>query len=157
MTGGLDKPQVSKGSPETMRKLILFLAVGGAFAVAYSILGTVLVEVFPGHPLIISIGVHAFLIPFAFFSQRTITFASSGVILHEFLRYAALQIVSISFSALTLSQFVGPSGVMNLLVFLSISALSAILSFAICNFHIFRAPDPGGTSEHRENREGGPD
>jgi putative flippase GtrA len=151
VTGELENSQVSKALPESLRKLVLFLVVGSTFAVAYSILCTFLVKVLPGYPLTIGIGVHAFLIPFAFFAQRNATFASSGMIWREFFRYAGLQIASISLSALMLSRLVGQSSILNLLVFLSISAFSAIASFAICNFYIFRTPDPGCTSTRRKD------
>jgi putative flippase GtrA len=136
-----------------MRKVASFLAVGGASAVVYSILCTLLVKAFPGYPVAISIGVHACLIPFAFFAQRIVTFASSGIIAHEFLRYAGVQIASISFSALTLSQLVGHNSILNLLVFLSISAFAALVSFVICNFYVFRAPAPEPTSSGKSNFE----
>lgn len=151
MTGELENLRVSKALPESLRKLLLFLVVGGTFAVVYSIFCTLLVKALPGYPLTISIGVHAFLIPFAFFAQRNATFASSGMIPREFFRYACLQIACISLSALMLSRLVGQSSILNLLVFLSISAFSAIVSFAICNFYIFRTPDPGRTSTRRKD------
>ena len=146
MTGKFESLQASRVPFESIRKLVSFLAVGGAFAITYSLLCTLLVKALPGYSLTISIGVHAFLIPFAFFAQRIVTFASSGVIQQEFFRYAGLQIASISLSALLLSRLVGQNSIINLFVFLSISAFSAIVSFAICNFYIFRTLDPKPTS-----------
>ncbi|AGK56888.1 hypothetical protein HYPDE_26028 [Hyphomicrobium denitrificans 1NES1] len=149
MTGKFENLQTSKVPFESIRKLVAFLAVGGTFAIAYSLLCTLLVKALPGHSLIISIGVHAFLIPFAFFAQRVVTFASSGVMPQEFFRYAGLQIASISLSAFLLSRLVGQNDIINLFVFLSISAISAIVSFAVCSFYIFRTRDPDPTSSLR--------
>lgn len=141
MTGSSDAPQASRISFESMRKLVTFLAVGGTFAIAYSLLCTLLVKALPGYPLPISIGVHAFLIPFAFFAQRIVTFASSGAISQEFVRYAGLQIGSISLSAFLLSRLVGQDYAINLIVFLSIPALAAIISFVVCHLYIFRTSE----------------
>lgn len=145
MTAKLENLQGSKAPCKSLRKLVSFFAVGGFFAITYSLLCTLLVKALPGYPLTISIGVHAFLIPFAFFAQRIVTFASFGAMPQEFFRYAGLQIASISFSALLLSQLVGETSIINLFVFLSISAFSAIASFVVCNFYIFRTQDRRAT------------
>jgi putative flippase GtrA len=141
VTGDLQNFRVSGFRSASFRTAVSFLAVGGISSVAYSVLCTWLVKALPGYPLAISIGVHACLIPFAFFGQR-LAFASSGAVPREFFRYAGLQIASISFSALTLSRLIGRNEIQNLLVFLSISALAAVVSFLICSFYIFQTPDP---------------
>ncbi|MGO4686270.1 hypothetical protein [Hyphomicrobium sp. 2TAF46] len=146
MTAKFENLQGPKAPFKSLRKLVSFFAVGGIFAVTYSLLCMLLLKALPGNPLTISIGVHAFLIPFAFFAQRTVTFVSFGVMPQEFLRYGGLQIASISFSALLLSRLVGENSIVNLFVFLSISAFSAMASFVVCNSYIFRTHGPRATS-----------
>jgi putative flippase GtrA len=122
---------------EKLRKLVMFLLVGGATAGLYASICTALVAPLPEWRAAISIAVHAFMIPIAFFGQRRLTFRSANPPLGEFVRYASLQIASITFSTWLLVRLVTNSPYLNVVVFLMIAGLAAIISFFICNTAIF--------------------
>lgn len=126
-----------------LRKIIMFLLVGGTAAATYSLTCTVLVYWFPAYKLPISIAVHACLIPIAFMGQRNLTFRSSGRITRQFAQYAMLQLASITTSASLLVWFVTDNPLQNFIVFLLIAGLAATISFVTCNFVIFRRAAPG--------------
>lgn len=122
---------------EKLRKLVMFLLVGGAAAGLYALVCTALVSLLPEWREAISIGVHTFMTPIAFFGQRRLTFRSANPPLGEFIRYAGLQIASITFSTWLLVRLVTNSPYLNVVVFLMIAGLAAIMSFFVCNTVIF--------------------
>lgn len=120
-----------------MQKLARFLFVGGSSALAYGLACTALVHTFPESRAAIGIGVHACLIPPAYFGQRRFTFRSRGNAAAELLKYAALQLASIMSSTWLLIHLVTESAALNLAVFLIIAATAAVISFVICNALVF--------------------
>lgn len=121
----------------TAAKLLRFLAVGGASALAYAAICTGLVALFPGAGTLIGIAVHAALIPLAFYGHRRFAFKSDGKLLREFVGYAALQLASIAISTALLARLVGDNALHNLLAFLAIAAAAALVSFVILNTLVF--------------------
>lgn len=119
------------------RELLRFLLVGGTGAVLYVVLSTAALATLALPAQVISIGIHALLIPGMFYAQRAITFRSSGTLASEFAKYALLQIACISASTLLLAQFTTSDWRLNALVFTAIAAASSLLSFMICRFAIF--------------------
>ena len=118
-------------------KLLRFLLVGGSAAAIYALACTLLVNWLPDWRAAISIGVHAMMIPIAFFAQRRLTFRSSNPPLEEFAQYAGLQIASNSISTWALVRLVTTSPYLNIAVFLMIAGFAAIISYFICNTLIF--------------------
>lgn len=134
-----------------LKKLARFLAVGGSSALAYGLACTALVHVFPESRAAVSVGVHACLIPPAYLGQRWFTFRSAGNAVAEFLKYTALQLVSIVSSTWLLIHLVTGSPLADLTVFLLIAATAAVISFAICNALVFVSPsaESGGPINRR--------
>jgi putative flippase GtrA len=130
-----------------LRKIIAFLLVGGTAAVTYSSVCTLLVHWFPAYKFLISVGVHACIIPIAFMGQRNLTFQSSGRIAREFPQYAMLQMASIIASASLLVWFVSTNPLYNFILFLMIAGCAATISFVTCNFVIFRRTPPEKASD----------
>lgn len=120
------------------KKLLRFLAVGGLASVVYATACTLLVQTFPEHKTAIGIGVNIVLIPIVFLAQRRLTFQSDGNWLRELLQYGGLQIASITVSTWTLVRFVTGNPTLDMIAFLAIAALAAIITYVVCHSVIFR-------------------
>lgn len=123
-------------------QLLRFLLVGTSSALAYAIICTILSHAFPTLKGIISISTHVALVPAAFLGQRHITFRSTGPWLGEFIRYAALQALSITLSTVVLIELVTGNPWTDIPAFLAIAGLAAIVSFFTCRLAIFRNAKP---------------
>jgi putative flippase GtrA len=125
-------------SKATIRKLVSFLAVGAAASAAYSAICVISVHFYPAYKYVISIAAFVAMIPAAFFGQRIFTFRSRAAISHEFLLYAGLQVASIVVSTMLIGSFITENPFLNLVIFLIIAGVAAIISFLFCNLVVFR-------------------
>jgi len=123
---------------EGIRKLMLFLAVGGTATATYASISTILTLRFPSYKAQIGLVVYAGLIPIAFLAQRYITFQSRGSIYRELCFYTLLQTASIMLSSSLLVRYLTDNPYLNFVIFLLIAGGAAIISFALCNLYIFR-------------------
>lgn len=120
------------------KRLARFLIVGGLAALTYATICTLLVQAFPEHKTAIGIGVNLALIPIVFLAQRHLTFRSDGHWLRELLQYGGLQVASTAISTWTLVRFVTGNPYLDMIAFLAIAALAAIITYALCHSVIFR-------------------
>ena len=132
---------------ERFRRLVTFLAVGCTSASVYAGLCSVLLQRYIGCDSLISISVYVGLVPPGFLAQRYFTFRSSGSVLREFFAYASLQVLSIFLSTALLVSLLTGDAVINLVIFLIIAGLAAIINFLACNAFVFR----GLTGRSREH------
>jgi putative flippase GtrA len=126
----------------TVRKLLSFLAVGVSASAVYSICCVILVLLYPAHKYAISVLTFIAMIPIGFFGQKFFTFRSRGAISQEFVLYAALQTTSIIITTILMGRFITESPFLNLIVFLIIAGLAAVISFFFCNLVVFRPVRP---------------
>ena len=125
-------------SKPTVRKLLSFLIVGATASALYSGSCVILVFLFPAYKYAISIGVFIAMIPVGFFGQRVFTFRSRAAISQEFFYYAGLQITSITVSTMLMGRFITANPYLNLIIFLIIAGIAAIISYLFCNLVVFR-------------------
>lgn len=125
-------------SNATVRKLLSFLIVGATAAAMYSGTCVILVHLYPVYKYLISICVFVAMIPVGFLGQKIFTFRSSAAISREFFYYAGLQIASITVTTMLMGRFITGNPYLNLIVFLTIAGIAAIISFLFCNLVVFR-------------------
>jgi putative flippase GtrA len=135
---GEESPPLFSRFPLLEYKFARFLLVGGSAALAYVAISTALVSIFPGRGRLIAVAVYLACIPIAFLGQRKVTFQSKGPRIWEFLKYAGLQAFAVTSSTFLVGRLITNDPTWNAAVFLCISGLATLISFAVCQFLVFR-------------------
>jgi putative flippase GtrA len=128
----------SQLSKATVRKLLSFLIVGATGSAIYSVSCVILVHFSPDYKYAISICTYIAMIPLGFLGQKIFTFRSRAAMVQEFPYYAGLQITSITVSTMLMGRFITENPYFNLIIFLVIAGIAAIISFLFCNLVVFR-------------------
>jgi putative flippase GtrA len=119
-------------------QFVRFIAVGGAFAFAYSFLVAVLVGPIGLMPYPTSITVFAFCVPLAFLTHKRVSFSVKTVRKGGFIIYAASQIASCALVLTLTTQFVTGTVIYDICLYLATVAMTAILTFAIAKLLVFQ-------------------
>jgi putative flippase GtrA len=119
-------------------QFVRFIAVGGAFAFAYSFVVAVLVGPIGLMPYPTSIMVFAFCVPAAFLTHKRISFSVKMVRKGGFIIYATSQIASCALVLSLTTQFVTGTVLYDICLYLASVAMTAIITFIVAKFLVFQ-------------------
>ena len=133
MNAALDK----KAEAATLAR---FLAVGGGFSLFYAVASAALINATDTPPYVISVGLFAACIPFAFLAQQHLAFRAKRLRDHAFWMYFATQVASIAVVSFVTTRFVTYNVVWDTVIMGVTVGLAAMASFVIGRLLVFRPP-----------------
>lgn len=120
--------------------LLRFAAVGGGFSLFYAVASAALINVTTVPPYVISVGLFAVCIPFAFLAQQHLAFRAKKLRDHAFWMYFGTQVASIALVSWVTTRFVTYNVVWDTVIMGITVGLAAIASFVIGRLLVFRPP-----------------
>lgn len=120
--------------------LLRFLIVGGGFSLFYAVASAALISATAIPPYIISVGLFALCVPFAFLAQQHLAFRAKRLRDHAFWIYLATQVASIAAVSWVTTRFVTYDMATDTVIMGVTVAAAAAVSFVIGRLLTFRPP-----------------
>ncbi|MFY0693373.1 MAG: hypothetical protein JXR14_15785 [Paracoccaceae bacterium] len=127
--------------PNLSGTFIRFVLVGGFSSLAYSLLISAIVTFTDLPAFVSSVVLFAAFIPVTFRAHKVITFSAPALSKIAFFRYALLQVTCFSVISFICSRHLTDAYVLDAILYFGAVATSAVLSFLVGRYFIFRPHD----------------
>ena len=117
---------------------VRFLFVGGSFSLIYSVTTALLINFAGAPPFLTSVILYLICIPLAFWAQRNFAFRSPEIRENAFVIYAATQVAGFMSVSFITTKFITYQPVWDTAILIGTVGLTAVVSFLIGKFAIFR-------------------
>lgn len=132
------------------QQLLRFILVGAGYAIAYSLIGAVLVSITDIAPLISSTLLYLLFIPMAFYTHKWFTFRSQKLARTAFFSYATVQFICFGLVNMVTTSYITNIYIIDMTIFFVTVAVSALLSFLVSRFIVFRPANEEKTNKNEQ-------